>query len=172
MHLENLNRPIRSICEETTREWVCKPGSVRRSVTAIYLPDLLPGRSSGLPVNSHELRSSRRGDVHSHRPEGPLDLAPGGVCLAAPVARCTGGLLHHRFTLTAPGGAAVCSLWHCPAGHPGWVLPTTLLCGVRTFLGALTAPRPPGRLIRPTRLPGFLVSDTARATASTPRIVA
>jgi len=29
---------------------------------------------------------------------------------------------------------AVCSLWHFPAGHPGWVLPTTLLCGVRTFL--------------------------------------
>jgi hypothetical protein len=33
---------------------------------------------------------------------------------------------------------AVCFLWHCPAGHPGWALPTTLLCGVRTFLdGAL-----------------------------------
>lgn len=32
---------------------------------------------------------------------------------------------------------AVCSLWHCPAGCPGWVLPTTLPCGVRTFLGAL-----------------------------------
>src|SRR6187402_2045881 len=29
---------------------------------------------------------------------------------------------------------AVCSLWHCPAGHPGWALPTTMLCGVRTFL--------------------------------------
>src|SRR5699024_9083736 len=31
---------------------------------------------------------------------------------------------------------AVCSLWHCPAGHPGWALPTTLLFGVRTFLSA------------------------------------
>ena len=31
---------------------------------------------------------------------------------------------------------AVCSLWHCPAGCPGWVLPTTLPCGVRTFLDA------------------------------------
>ncbi len=29
---------------------------------------------------------------------------------------------------------AVCFLWHFPAGHPGWALPTTLLCGVRTFL--------------------------------------
>ena len=29
---------------------------------------------------------------------------------------------------------AVCFLWHCPAGHPGWALPTILPCGVRTFL--------------------------------------
>jgi hypothetical protein len=34
------------------------------------------------------------------------DLAPGGVCRAAPVTRCAGGLLHHRFTLTAPGPRA------------------------------------------------------------------
>ena len=42
---------------------------------------------------------------------------------------------------------AVCFLWHCPAGHPGWVLPTTLPCGGRTFLDAC-APRSPGRLVR------------------------
>ncbi|GAB3798169.1 hypothetical protein GCM10028798_10290 [Humibacter antri] len=30
---------------------------------------------------------------------------------------------------------AVCFLWHCLAGHPGWALPTVLLCGARTFLG-------------------------------------
>jgi len=42
---------------------------------------------------------------------------------------------------------AVCSLWHCPAGHPGWALPTTVPCGVRTFLDAC-APRSPGRLVR------------------------
>jgi len=64
------------------------------------------------------------------------DLAPGGVYLAAPVTWGAGGLLHHRFTLTAPGGAAVCFLWHCPAGLPGWALPTTLPCGARTFLDA------------------------------------
>jgi len=34
--------------------------------------------------------------------------------------------------------AAVCSLWHCPAGHPGWALPTTLPCGVRTFLDTVS----------------------------------
>ncbi len=46
--------------------------------------------------------------------------------------------------------SAVCFLWHFPAGHPGWVLPTTLLDGVRTFLDAcaMQATRPPGRLVR------------------------
>ncbi|GGU77749.1 hypothetical protein GCM10010260_07680 [Streptomyces filipinensis] len=37
----------------------------------------------------------------------PFDLAPGGVYLAAQVTLGTGGLLHHRFTLTedeVPGG--------------------------------------------------------------------
>src|SRR5205823_6168917 len=31
---------------------------------------------------------------------------------------------------------AVCSLWHCPAGHPGLPLATTLPFGARTFLGS------------------------------------
>src|SRR3954451_2031006 len=35
----------------------------------------------------------------------------------------------------SPRTAAVCSLWHCPADHSGWVLPTALPCGARTFLG-------------------------------------
>jgi hypothetical protein len=30
---------------------------------------------------------------------------------------------------------AVCSLLHLLSGHPGWALPTALLCGARTFLG-------------------------------------
>jgi len=30
---------------------------------------------------------------------------------------------------------AVCFLLHFLAGCPGWVLPTALLCGARTFLG-------------------------------------
>jgi len=44
---------------------------------------------------------------------------------------------------------AVCSLWHCPAGHPGWVLPTTSPCGARTFLGPPRGgTRSPGQPIR------------------------
>jgi hypothetical protein len=57
----------------------------------------------------------------------------------------------HPYPALAHG--AVCSLWHCPAGHPGLPLTTTLPCGVRTFLG--TGPRrgnpvtrPPGQLVR------------------------
>ena len=63
------------------------------------------------------------------------DLAPGGVCLAAPVARRTGGLLHHRFTLTARhAGRRSVLCGTDPAGFPGWLLATTLPCGARTFL--------------------------------------
>jgi len=80
----------------------------------------------------------------------PLGLASGGVCRATPVTRGAGGLLHRRFTLTSAGAEAVCFLWHCPAGHPGWALPTTVLCEVRTFLdpgtqAEVTRPERPGR---------------------------
>src|SRR5262249_57191467 len=71
----------------------------------------------------------------------PLDLAPGGVYRAARVTPGAGGLLHHRFTLTGAAAPAVCSLWHCPAGHPGLPLATTLPFGARTFLR--TSPCPP-----------------------------
>ena len=67
----------------------------------------------------------------------------------APAARsCSGrGLPSHRshlrcwWALTPPfhpyqpvPRQAVYSLWHCPAGRPGWPLATALLCGARTFL--------------------------------------
>src|SRR3712207_642296 len=61
-----------------------------------------------------------------------------------------------------PPEGAVFSLWHFPAGHPGWALPTTLPCGVRTFLvedpgrtldAAARPARPSASLPRPSRLP-------------------
>ena len=91
-------------------------------------------------------------------PSPLLGLAPGGVCRAAGVTPSAGALLPHRFTLTCAAPlpvrvgeppSAVCSLWHFPAGHPDWVLPSTLPCGVRTFLGRVTSrarTRPSGRL--------------------------
>ena len=101
------------------------------------------------PATYPETSREQRSDGFRGQRTGLLGLAPSGVYRAAPVTRCTGGLLHHRFTLTRLLGRAVCSLWHCPAGRPGWALPTTLLCGVRTFLSlvsqaAITRPAHPG----------------------------
>jgi uncharacterized protein YegP (UPF0339 family) len=117
-------------------ELACRPGSVSARLAAtrsatIHLGLPLPTASCGLPADSGGPPSNVRADGRNH----PLDLAPGGVYRAAPVTRNAGGLLHRRFTLTAAGAAAVCFLWHCPAGHPGWALPTTLPFGARTFLG-------------------------------------
>ncbi len=76
------------------------PGALRRSRSAtIHLGGPLPARSSGLPAGSGGPPSSTcaPSTLAGRR---LLDLAPGGVYLAAPVTRGAGGLLHHRFTLT------------------------------------------------------------------------
>ncbi len=84
----------------------CTPGSV-------------PGGPRGPPGDGHPSRTgvatglqrSTRGLGRAalERPRRsagalPLDLAPGGVYLAAQVTLGTGGLLHHRFTLTEDRG--------------------------------------------------------------------
>jgi hypothetical protein len=110
------------------------------------------GHPSGTAVADSLVRSTR--EHRAGRPRSlaqgaagsPLDLAPGGVYRAAAVTCGAGGLLHHRFTLTPADAGAVCFLWHCPAGHPGSALPTTLPCGARTFLTGLA----PGATARPT----------------------
>src|SRR5262245_5128542 len=131
---------------------------------AIHLGLPSPAGSSGLPADSGGQPSSVCAG-HPFR-RGPLGLAPGGVYRATPVTRDAGGLLLHRFTLTAAARAvaAVSSLWHFPAGRPGLPLATTLPCGARTFLGGA-----PGSA--PTRPPDLLVrrscQDTTRWTLST-----
>ena len=80
-----------------------------------------------LPVGFTEPPGSPRALVRSYRTVSPLPVRPAN-----------------------PAPSAVCSLLHCPAGHPDWVLPSTVPCGVRTFLG-----RSPGAgpyaATRPTR---------------------
>jgi len=78
-------------------------GEFVAGVAAIHLGVPLPARSSDPPADSGGPPS----DVCAH-PDGPdvLDLAPGGVYRATPVTRGAGGLLHHRFTLTAGSGEA------------------------------------------------------------------
>jgi len=90
---------------------------------------------SSLVVANEVVRSTRELD-RADLKRSLYDLAPGGVYLADNVAIIAGGLLHHPFTLT--NCLAVYSLLHFPAGHPEWELPTTLPCGVRTFLGAIS----------------------------------
>ena len=126
-------------------EPACRPGSVHPLARG-------GGHPSGTAVAGSLVRSTR--EHRAGRPRSlaqgttgsPLDLAPGGVYRAAAVTCGAGGLLHHRFTLTPADAGAVCFLWHCPAGHPGSALPTTLSCGARTFLTGLS----PGATARPT----------------------
>jgi hypothetical protein len=54
---------------------------------------------------------------------------------------------------------AVCFLWHYPADRSGWVLPTTLLCEVRTFLDTCM-PRSPDRLVHDTGYAVVYLIDT------------
>src|SRR5690606_1591225 len=67
--------------------------------TVIHLGRALPHASSGLPDCASPWRIGRAALRHSLS-----DLAPGGVYRAGPVTRPAGGLLHHRFTLTARAG--------------------------------------------------------------------
>jgi len=114
---------------------VASPGVSRiLSRTTICLGQaLLPG-SCGLPG------TWRAGHPVPARPCSRWGLP------SRPVTRDAGGLLHHRFTLACgpEDPSAVCSLLHFPSGRPAWVLPSTVPCGVRTFLDAGASRSSPG----------------------------
>jgi hypothetical protein len=150
-----------------TGESACRPGSVHPLARA----DGHPSRTAVADSLMRSTREHRAGHPQSlaqeHAVAGvlPPDLAPGGVYRAAQVTLSAGGLLHRRFTLTpgtCPG--AVCFLWHYPAGHPGSVLPTTLPCGARTFLGAPVSLTRRGRPANsPAALPRIRAISSRRA---------
>src|SRR3954471_3279013 len=118
-------------------ESACTPGSVPGRLAAsrwaaIHLGLPLPAGSSGPPAGIGRAALARlRRTAADRRPSRPCS-GWGLPCRTGHPVR--GGLLHHRFTLTSSEPLAVCSLWHCPAGHPGSLLTTTLPCGARTFL--------------------------------------
>lgn len=104
------------------RVLVCKPNSVCPGAATrgtgeiiIYLGPPSPTASSGLPAPSTGHRCPARG------PSAALfDLAPRGVCLAAPVTRDAGGRLlhhftHHLCTRQGRGHRLVCFLLHVPS---------------------------------------------------------
>lgn len=99
--------------ESEADESGCTPGSVPRCPRG-RRGDGHPSRAG---VATGLVRSTRGlGRAALERPRRntgvfPFDLAPGGVYLAAQVTLGTGGLLHHRFTLTrgrSPGRSAFC----------------------------------------------------------------
>ena len=94
-------------------------------MTAIYLRATLPQPSSGLPDTETSrligvcLTLLRTRFTQRARSLGPLVVSYTTVSPLPPARR----------------PVAVCSLLHFLAGCPGWVLPTALLYGARTFLG-------------------------------------
>src|SRR5437762_7127180 len=95
-----------------------------------------------------------------HTPSPLCGLAPGGVYRAGPVAGAAGALLPHRFTLArcrplalaSDRPLAVYSLLHFPWARAPWELPSTLPCGVRTFLDG-PAGAGPAAITWETRIP-------------------
>src|SRR5262245_13024317 len=76
-------------------------------------------------------------------PRRLFGLAPTGGYRATIRCRWCGGLLPHLFTLTPACARAVSFLWPCPSPGGAQVLPGSLPCGARTFLGTEPVPRPP-----------------------------
>jgi hypothetical protein len=133
-------------------EPACKPASVPRGsrVAAIHLGPALPPASCGPPGDSAGPASAGRVAAAGTSPIRPCS---GWGLPSRPVTRPL--VRSYRTVSPLPSrlrGAAVCSLWHCPAGRPDWPLASTLPCGGRTFLGpGEPGPRPPGRLPLPVK---------------------
>ena len=135
-----------------------RPGSVRRT----------PSRACGWRPSIWDDRCRPPRAVHPRIVGGPpIRAGPPAVTIGPFLTLLQAGFTEPRrspavlvvsCTTVSPlplRRAAVCSLWHCPAGCPGWVLPTTLPCGARTFLDSRPegrGPRSPGQPIRETRI--------------------
>ena len=116
---------------------------------AIHLGLPLPAGSSGLPADIGRAALKRLRGPSSCGDDPFLALLRVGF---TEPSRSPGMLVGSYPTvspLPSRVGPAVCFLWHCPAGHPGLPLATTLPCGVRTFLG--NGPEPVDATARSTR---------------------
>jgi hypothetical protein len=136
-----------------------------RPVSRVLFPAPSVGRRPSISAYRRRQAHAVHPQARTGRPRAPART--GQANLTGPSRPCSGWGLPSRadhparwWSLTppfhpyrpaesCPTSPAVCFLWHCPAGHPGLPLATTLPCGARTFLGGAVAPtRPPGRLVR------------------------
>ena len=97
----------------------------------INLGAALPQRSSDLPG-----KLSGKAQLTPATRISLLDLAPSGVYRASGITPESGGLLHHRFTLTFPNKSEIGGILSVAlsVSHETSPLGSTLLYGVRTFL--------------------------------------
>jgi len=128
----------------------------------IHLRPLLPTAWCGLPAGIERAARLRR----------MLDRGRSSLLTLLRVGftkpRQSPGALVVSYTTVSPLPGllpAVCSLWHCPAGCPGWALPTTLPCEGRTFLDTCV-PRSPSRLVRVQSRAQFGGLSTSPSSAS------
>jgi hypothetical protein len=125
-------------------------------------PDSVPGPEPGWRPSICDDRCRPPGAIYPEArassprtlPQVPggtlLDLAPGGVCLATPVTRGAGGLLHRRFTLTPtplrePGRSVLCGT--VPRVAPGGCCPPP--CSVESGLSSMPRSTAAARPTRP-----------------------
>ena len=145
-------------------EPACRPDSVE-ALTRPRRPSICGRRRRRHPATYPRTRKSSPRTPAQARRTGPswscsgwgLPSRPGHPgrwwSLTPPFHPCP-----HLDIAEAVGGL---SLWHFPAGRPGWVLPTTLLCGVRTFLDAARD----AATVRPARPPRRSVARDPRSPA-------
>jgi|GEM_PF-3434145 len=113
--------------------WACKPNSVAGG--HLSSASALPRASCSLPEGS--------GPTSSRRAVAPLlGLAPGGVYRALDVT--TQAVRSYRTFSPLPAGTGGMFSVALVKGCPFRLLAGTLPCGVRTFLSAPKAERPPG----------------------------
>ena len=116
---------------------------------SVYKPDPVPDRSSGDHPSGTAVTSSLVRSTSKHKASSPFAWASKLTHLTLLRVGFTELMqspapLVVSYTTVSPlprFPLAVCFLWHYPADHSGWVLPTTLLCEVRTFLDTLLSSR-------------------------------
>ncbi len=112
------------------RESACKPDSVPGE------PAPGGGHPSGTAVTGGLMRPTRASSAAGHSIGSYLALLREGFTKPA----LSPGPLVGSYPTFSPlplpqmGGGRSPFLWHFPSGHPAWALPSSLPCGVRTFL--------------------------------------